>query len=156
MLLHLDSYCPIKMGTIWVQKRQLSARRVNAIEKPGRYRVGDNLCVKAQIVNGRLYTKYLLRYRVSGKTVERSLASTSKITLREARDKAEQLMKPLTANQIVPAEQLIKEKRAVAESARRADNATLTFREVAEEYIAGLRYLPGKTLTKTRLISAGR
>lgn len=119
--------------------QQLSARQVNAISKPGRYRVGDNLCVKAQIVSGRLYKKYLLRYRVAGKTAERSLGSTSKITLKEARDKAEQLMKTLTADQVVPAEQLVKEKRAVADSARRADNAKLTFREVAEEFIVRVK-----------------
>ena len=35
----------------------------------------------------------------------------------------------------MPGEQLISEKRAVAESAGRADHAKLTFREVAEEYI---------------------
>lgn len=122
--------------------QQLSARAIAAIKAPGRYRVDENLSVLAQEKAGKIYTSFVLRYQTAGKRVQRSLGSTSKITLREARDKAEQLMKTLAVDQVVPAEQLVKEKRAVVDSARRADNANLTFREVAEEYIVRVK-IPG-------------
>ena len=103
------------------------------------HRVSDNLYVKAEEKNGKIYTSFRLRYMVDGKRTDRSLGSTSKITLREARAKADDLMKGLTSDQVVPAEQLVKEKRAVVDSARRADNAKLTFREVAEEFIVRVK-----------------
>jgi len=119
--------------------QQLSARGIAAIRAPGRYRVDDNLSVWAQKKNGKIYSSYLLRYQVGGKRVEKSLGSTSKTTLHDARKKAKDLMEAMTTDQVVPAEQLVKEKRAVAESARRADNAKLTFREVAEEFIVRVK-----------------
>ena len=142
-MLHAVACCFILLTTlgnkVGIKMQQLSARAIAAIKAPGRYRVDENLSVFAQEKNGRIYTSFVLRYQTDGKRVQRSLGSTSKITLREARDKAEQLMKTLTADQVVPAEQLVKEKRAVAESARRADNAKRTFREVAEEYIVRVK-----------------
>ena len=103
------------------------------------HRVSDNLYVKAEEKNGKIYKSFRLRYMVDGKRTDRSLGSTSKITLREARAKADDLMKGLTSDQVVPAEQLVREKRAVVDSARRADNAKLTFREVAEEFIVRVK-----------------
>ena len=103
------------------------------------HRVSDNLYVKAEEKNGKIYKSFRLRYMVDGKRTDRSLGSTKKLTLADARAKADDLMKTLTADLVVPAEQLVKEKRAVAESARRADNAKLTFREVAEEFIVRVK-----------------
>lgn len=122
--------------------KQLSARGIAAIRAPGRYRVDDNLSVWAQKKNGKIYSSYLLRYQVEGKRVEKSLGSTSKTTLHDARKKAKDLMEAMTTDQVVPAEQLVKEKRAVADSAWRAEKASLTFREVAEEYIVRVK-MPG-------------
>ena len=119
--------------------KQLSARAISAIKAPGMHRVSDNLYVKAEEKNGKIYKSFRLRYMVDGKRTDRSLGSTKKLTLADARAKADDLMKTLTADLVVPAEQLVKEKRAVAESARRADNAKLTFREVAEEFIVRVK-----------------
>ena len=127
------------MGETGAKMKQLSARAISAIRAPGMHRVSDNLYVKAEEKNGKIYTSFRLRYMVDGKRTDRSLGSTSKITLREARAKADDLMKGLTSDQVVPAEQLVKEKRAVVDSARRADNAKLTFREVAEEFIVRVK-----------------
>ena len=119
--------------------KQLSARAISAIKAPGMHRVSDNLYVKAEEKNGKIYKSFRLRYMVDGKRTDRSLGSTKKLTLADARAKADDLMKTLTADLVVPAEQLVKEKRAVAESARRADIAKLTFREVAEEFIVRVK-----------------
>jgi hypothetical protein len=77
--------------------QQMSARAIAAIKAPGRYRVDENLSVWAQEKNGRIYSSYLLRYQVEGKRVEKSLGSTSKITLRQAREKAQELMASMVA-----------------------------------------------------------
>jgi len=103
------------------------------------HRVSDNLYVKAEEKNGKIYKSFRLRYMVDGKRTDRSLGSTKKLTLADARAKADDLMEAMTTDQVVPAEQLVKEKRAVADSARRADNAKMTFREVAEEYIVRVK-----------------
>jgi integrase len=122
--------------------QQLSARQVGAIRKPGRYRVSENLSVKAQKVGEKLYCKYLLRYQVDGKTVERSLGSTSKITLKQAREKAQELMASMVAGEGVPAEQLQKAKQEKKASSRRATNAAMTFADVADEFISRVK-VPG-------------
>lgn len=122
--------------------QQLSARQVSAIKEPGRYRVSENLSVKAQSVNGKLYCKYLLRYRIDGKTVERSLGSTNKITLKQAREKSQQLMDNMVAGEGVPAEQLQKVKQEKKASAQRVSNARMLFADVADEYIKRIK-VPG-------------
>ena len=122
--------------------QQLSARQVGAISKPGRYRVSENLSVKAQKVGEKLYCKYLLRYQVDGKVVERSLGSTSKITLKQAREKAQELMASMAAGEGVPAEQLQKEQQAKKASARRVVKAKKTFSDVADEFINQIK-VPG-------------
>lgn len=106
------------------------------------YRLDTNLYLKVQVVKSATYKNYVLRYTADGKRTDRSLGSTKKLTLADARAKADDLMKAMTTDQVVPAEQLVKEKRAVTDSARRADNANLTFREVAEEYIVRVK-IPG-------------
>lgn len=122
--------------------QQLSARQVGAIRKPGRYRVSENLSVKAQKVGEKLYCKYLLRYQVDGKTVERSLGSTTKITLKQAREKAQELMASMVAGEGVPAEQLQKARQEKKASSRRATNAAMTFADVADEFISRVK-VPG-------------
>lgn len=122
--------------------RQLSARQVTGKLDPGMYRLDTNLYLKVQVVKSATYKNYVLRYTADGKRTDRSLGSTKKLTLADARAKADDLMKAMTTDQVVPAEQLVKEKRAVTDSARRADNANLTFREVAEEYIVRVK-IPG-------------
>jgi hypothetical protein len=72
--------------------QQLSARAIVAIKTPGRYRVDENLSVLAQEKAGKIYTSFVLRYQIDGKRVQRSLGSTSKISLRDAREKADQLI----------------------------------------------------------------
>ena len=103
------------------------------------YRLDTNLYLKVQVVSGVTYKNFVLRYTANGKRTDRSLGSTKKLTLANARAKADDLMKALTSDQVVPAEQLVKEKRAMANSARRAHNAKLTFRDVAEEFIVRVK-----------------
>jgi integrase len=119
--------------------QQLSARQIASIKKPGRYRVNDNLSVKAQKTNGKLYAKFVLRYQVQGEVVERSLGSTTKITLKEARSKAEALMTGMVNDQVTPAEQLQKEKKKAKASQKKAANAGVTFSELAAEYIEKIK-----------------
>jgi hypothetical protein len=122
--------------------KQMSARAIAAIKAPGRYRVDENLSVWAQEKNGRVYCSYLLRYQVGGKRIERSLGSTTKITLKQARDKAQELMASMVAGEGVPAEQLQKEQQAKKASARRVVRAKKTFSDVADEFINQIK-VPG-------------
>ena len=122
--------------------KQFSARQVEAINKPGLHRVDDNLYVKADQKNGKVYKSYRLRYMVDGKRLDRSLGSTSKITLKQAREKAQELMASMIAGEGVPAEQLQKEQQAKKASARRVVKAKKTFADVAEEFINQVK-VPG-------------
>ena len=68
------------------------------------YRVSDNLYLKVQLVNQATYKNFILRYMVDGKRLDRSLGSTSKITLRQAREKAQELMASMVAGEGVPSQ----------------------------------------------------
>ncbi|BAQ89908.1 Integrase (XerC) [uncultured Mediterranean phage uvMED] len=122
--------------------KQFSARQVEAINKPGVHRVDDNLYVKADQKNGKVYKSYRLRYMIDGKRLDRSLGSTTKITLKQARDKAQELMASMVAGEGVPAEQLQKAKQEKKASSRRASNAAMTFADVADEFISRVK-VPG-------------
>ena len=136
MLYHIAQYKWVQNG---YKMQQISARQIASIKKPGRYRVNDNLSVKAQKTNGKLYAKFMLRYQVQGEVVEKSLGSTTKITLKEARSKAESLMTGMVADQVTPAEQLQKEKKKAKTSQKKAANAGVTFSELATDYIQKIK-----------------
>ena len=74
---------PSQLGNkVGNKMQQLSARAIAAIKAPDRYRVDENLSVFAHEKNGKIYTSFVLRYQTDGKRVQRSLGSTSKITLK--------------------------------------------------------------------------
>lgn len=127
---------------VWAKMKQFSARQVDAIKEPGVHRVDDNLYVKADQKNGKIYKSYRLRYMVDGKRLDRSLGSAGKITLKQAREKAQQLMDNMAAGEGVPAEQLQKVKEEKKASARRASGSRMLFGDVANEYIERIK-VPG-------------
>ena len=85
----------------------------------------------------KLYKKYLLRYQLNGKRIDKSLGSTNKISLKEARAKARELLDDLEKNQVTPAETLLAEKKLIKESQIRveAQSNIPTVRQYAKEVI---------------------
>jgi hypothetical protein len=106
---------------VWDKMSRVSAKEIEAISEPCLKHIDDNLFLKAQLVGGKLYKKYLLRYQLNGKRIDKSLGSTNKISLKEARAKARELLDDLEKNQVTPAETLLAEKKAIKESQVRVE-----------------------------------
>ena len=119
--------------------QQITARQIASLKKSGRYRVTDNLSVQAKLKNNKIYATFVLRYQLDGRVIDKSLGSTAKLTLLEAKEKAEDLMAGMVNNQVTPAEQLQKEKKKTKASQTKAANAGITFSELAAEYIEKIK-----------------
>ena len=122
---------------VWDKMSRVSAKEIEAICEPCLKHIDDNLFLKAQLVGGKLYKKYLLRYQLNGKRIDKSLGSTNKISLKEARAKARELLDDLEKNQVTPAETLLAEKKLIKESQIRveAQSNIPTVRQYAKEVI---------------------
>ena len=119
--------------------QQITARQIASLKKPGRYRVTDHLSVQAKLKNNKIYATFVLRNQLDGKVIDKSLGSTAKLTLRQAKEKAESLMTGMVNDQVTPAEQLQKEKKKAKASQKKAANAGITFAQLAGEYIEKIK-----------------
>ncbi len=97
MLYHIVQY---KWGENGGKMQQITARQIASLKKSGRYRVTDNLSVQAKLKNNKIYATFVLRYQLDGKVIDKSLGSTAKLTLLQAKEKAEELMAGMTNNQM--------------------------------------------------------
>tara|TARA_R110000782_G_scaffold225121_1_gene312068 strand:+ start:166 stop:1461 length:1296 start_codon:yes stop_codon:yes gene_type:complete len=146
MLYHIVQY---KWGENGGKMQQITARQIASLKKSGRYRVTDNLSVQAKLKNNKIYATFVLRYQLDGKVIDKSLGSTAKLTLLQAKEKAEELMAGMTNNQVTPAEQLQKEKKKAKASQTKAANAGITFSELAAEYIEKIKAPAWKNLARS-------
>jgi integrase len=121
---------------VWAKMKQLTAKEVDAIKAPGFTRIDDNLYLKSELKKDVLYKSFRLRYQLNGKRIDKSLGSTNKISLKEARTKARELLDDLEKNQVTPAETLLAEKKAIKESQVRVEveSNIPTFKQAMDEF----------------------
>jgi hypothetical protein len=70
--------------------RQLTAKKVDAINKPGRYCDGHGLELQVSLWGTQISKAWVLRYQRLGKTRYLGLGATHTVKLAEAREKARQ------------------------------------------------------------------
>ncbi len=114
-----------------MQLNKLSAAKVKALSKPGRYGDGGGLWLQVSKWNTKAW---LFRYTLDGRSRQMGLGSIHTLSLAAAREKA-QRSRALLLEGIDPIEAKHGERAAArAEAAKR-----ITFRESAERYIAAHR-----------------
>lgn len=111
--------------------RKLTARMVAAINEPGRYGDGDGLYLQVGKSGGK---SWLFRFMLAGKSREMGLGSAADVTLAEARERAGEARKVLSAGRDPLEARREEERQREAEKAR-----AVTFKDAAGRYIAAHR-----------------
>ncbi|MGC2854151.1 tyrosine-type recombinase/integrase [Novispirillum sp. DQ9] len=110
---------------------KLTAKAVAALREPGRYADGNGLYLQVGKTGGKAW---LLRYMLNGKAREMGLGALADVSLSEAREKASEARKLLSAGRD-PLEARKEERQAAALEAAKA----ISFKGAAEAYITAHR-----------------
>jgi len=116
-----------------------SARKLESMKKPGRYRVDDCLYLKVDEKKDKVYKRWVLRYQVANHRTEVGLGPYSKVSMKDAKDKAEALLAKLAIRGEDPkdAEDTKREKTKLTKRQQQA--AKETFEMVADRYIEEIK-----------------
>ena len=109
------------------QDNKLTALKVKALEKPGRY--GDGLGLWLQ-VNENRGKSWVFRYMLHGRAVHMGLGATHTVSLQEAREKAREARKLL-----LDARDPLKERQERIAALKAAAAKSKTFKQIAEEFL---------------------
>lgn len=110
---------------------KLTAKAVAALKEPGRYADGNGLYLQVGKTGGK---SWLLRFMLNGKAREMGLGALADVSLSEAREKAAEARKLLSAKRDPLEARKAAERAAALEAAR-----SMTFKGAAERYIAAHR-----------------
>jgi len=109
------------------QDNKLTALKVKALEKPGRY--GDGLGLWLQVSENR-GKSWVFRYMLHGRAVHMGLGATHTVSLQEAREKAREARKLL-----LDARDPLKERQERIAALKAAAAKSKTFKQIAEEFL---------------------
>ncbi len=79
---------------------RITDKYVKSISKPCFTNIDDNLFLKAYLMKGKLYKRYVLRYQLNGKRIDKSLGSINMLTLKQAKEKCRRLLVEMSDKQI--------------------------------------------------------
>ena len=116
-----------------------SARKLESMRQPGRYRVGDGLYLKVENKNGRTYKRWVLRYQLDKHRTELGLGPFPKVSMRVAKERSAKLLADLVNQRQDPRDQEDAKRDQLQQKKRQQQAGKETFENVANRYIEEIK-----------------